>query len=141
MKSSSNSIFNQINSSTRLINPSLLTSAISSRSAAMSRLNCSLSSASSLALWSSNLAFCSSNSRLGLKLFNAVIIGYCDTVGEWHKCHNNQVVTILNILTFYRSNQSYGSLFHVFWRHSTKVEWSIFGRIFLIFNITPRGEY
>ena len=32
-------------------------------------------------------------------------------------------------------------LFHVFWRHSTKVEWSIFDRIFLIFNITPRGEY
>ena len=43
----------------------LLTSAISSLRAVMSRLNCSLSSASSLPLWSSNLAFCSSNSRLG----------------------------------------------------------------------------
>ena len=45
----------------------LLTSAISSLRAVMSRLNCSLSSASSLPLWSSNLAFCSSNSRLCLK--------------------------------------------------------------------------
>ena len=28
-----------------------------------------------------------------------VIIGYCDTVGEWSKCHNKQFVTILEHFT------------------------------------------